>query len=1023
MSVELQMDPMVLADVPLVVLHFGLKMIRAFLAVFLDNGVECTLGEATGALLRTMTWQEENMVAHARYYHFSPQADFLRQDSRVPRPASLPESCPDTFLFSGRLRRELIRRIGGAPSASTATIPLSGPRWDSANRLVWSISQAKKGLAEVPDTFIQKALCGHAASLATPAEWEGPLVDAWQAVTDLMLVSAPQLGRLPRLDVDEWSRNASYASTRKEGGQAGELVKSLGGRVDAPPLREDEDSPEAESAIEDTDVVWESARGRESQLPDSACVPQQKMLIYDLAKQVVQTPEMCMDAGDGPLQPSTELSVLQKRTFAFFRHGRLVTAETQLVFRAPRDAFTLLDWLQDSNEDQKTWVPGALGLIVSEPAKGPEWDWAGEEGSSERKEFELYQFPPDEPLLIRTWPRPRSRAVGLTEPAKVRVVTPGSALHLAAATPFQLHWSRGLSTSPVFVALKRTIDESDIERVQQKGTEWWSRLGVPESDLEYCSVDYKGATDLLALQATQTVKNGLRERLQWEHTKAQGKGHRVSDWDKWAELFELGTADLQSDIQYNSKQLGGEDAIIDLLQAHPGKIYPVSGVKGEELREHPDFVFETQPGEGAGARRRRFRKALGRPLDSIVVHQSRGQLMASKTSFPILCICNYLTYVTAFLKWSRESGVVLPIDMYSDLMNLESPVLVNGDDMLYRAPRSFYRIWAEVSAAIGFKLSAGKNFVHRDVALINSQLYNMKSGRPVRTHATPVNLVEKASSQTGQREWVTNLDLADRSWLVDSTAQNKIAMHALFVKRNSRQLQQLSSDGLFNFYIPKHLGGLGLRRPVGWRSEVTRLQGAVALKLYLHHTDTQSSSHPWSAVGGRTFEATVSVEVPAAPSGPKLVKWTCVPFDPDYVGASDPSAASFNYPANSFAYLNRCDLESENRPVGGYRSLFRKVRKGVSRDDSWSVLAFSDADYSRYWKKTEVELDVIATAAGVQLVPLVKRLSRSARKELEDESTVKEGPMTHQQHVDSERRRLALDMGFFYSTPKSDRRV
>jgi len=87
-------------------------------------------------------------------------------------------------------------------------------------------------------------------------------------------------------------------------------------------------------------------------------------------------------------------------------------------------------------------------------------------------------------------------------------------------------------------------------------------------------------------------------------------------------------------------------------------------------------------------------------LDPVL--QESGQLMGSLLSFPLLCLLNDCT--------AQAAGV--PPHKY----------LINGDDILMRAPRSSYPKWKGEVSKFGLSLSLGKNYVHPDFGTVNSQL-------------------------------------------------------------------------------------------------------------------------------------------------------------------------------------------------------------------------------------------------------------------------------------------------------------
>jgi len=86
--------------------------------------------------------------------------------------------------------------------------------------------------------------------------------------------------------------------------------------------------------------------------------------------------------------------------------------------------------------------------------------------------------------------------------------------------------------------------------------------------------------------------------------------------------------------------------------------------------------------------------------------QQNGQLMGSPLSFPILCLVNFCCAWIALFPTAKLHEV---------------PVLVNGDDILFRTLRSSVPQWYDAIANCGFEKSVGKNFVHRQAIFINSE--------------------------------------------------------------------------------------------------------------------------------------------------------------------------------------------------------------------------------------------------------------------------------------------------------------
>lgn len=96
--------------------------------------------------------------------------------------------------------------------------------------------------------------------------------------------------------------------------------------------------------------------------------------------------------------------------------------------------------------------------------------------------------------------------------------------------------------------------------------------------------------------------------------------------------------------------------------------------------------------------------------------QRWGQLMGSPTSFPILCICNLALTVCGLR--SVEGADKRPIGA--------SGIVVNGDDIAFKARLLAISAWRDWTAYGGLSPSVGKNFVSRDFVQINSKMFRLE---------------------------------------------------------------------------------------------------------------------------------------------------------------------------------------------------------------------------------------------------------------------------------------------------------
>jgi len=97
------------------------------------------------------------------------------------------------------------------------------------------------------------------------------------------------------------------------------------------------------------------------------------------------------------------------------------------------------------------------------------------------------------------------------------------------------------------------------------------------------------------------------------------------------------------------------------------------------------------------------------------IMQTNGQLMGSVLSFPVLCAINIAGYWLALEEYLGKKV---------ELQDL--PVLVNGDDICFKANDEFYAIWQRWTRLAGFTLSAGKNYISPHFVTINSEGYVLR---------------------------------------------------------------------------------------------------------------------------------------------------------------------------------------------------------------------------------------------------------------------------------------------------------
>lgn len=99
--------------------------------------------------------------------------------------------------------------------------------------------------------------------------------------------------------------------------------------------------------------------------------------------------------------------------------------------------------------------------------------------------------------------------------------------------------------------------------------------------------------------------------------------------------------------------------------------------------------------------------------------QIQGQLMGCILSFFLLCMINAATCRSAF---EQHYGRAFSLR--------EVPMRINGDDILFHAVPEVVEIWKVNALTCGLKPSLGKNFVSREFAMINSEMYRFEKRSP-----------------------------------------------------------------------------------------------------------------------------------------------------------------------------------------------------------------------------------------------------------------------------------------------------
>jgi hypothetical protein len=201
------------------------------------------------------------------------------------------------------------------------------------------------------------------------------------------------------------------------------------------------------------------------------------------------------------------------------------------------------------------------------------------------------------------------------------------------------------------------------------------------------------------------------------------------------------------------------------------------------------------------------------------VMQKNGQLMGSTLSFPILCIVNLICF---WITYEFHYGRTNPRDL---------PVLVNGDDILFKSDNLFYDHWIKNITEVGFKLSLGKNFSSPDYFTINSKLFD-KNFKEI--PYVNIGLMIGTSKSSGGRSKEMSPIWDEYNRLINLIPESLIPfIHRRFIHYHKEIISQLTDKGKYNLFMPKWLGGLGLKPVVPYK--ITPYQQYFSSYLYRYY--------------------------------------------------------------------------------------------------------------------------------------------------------------------------------------------
>lgn len=218
--------------------------------------------------------------------------------------------------------------------------------------------------------------------------------------------------------------------------------------------------------------------------------------------------------------------------------------------------------------------------------------------------------------------------------------------------------------------------------------------------------------------------------------------------------------------------------------------------------------------------------------------QRNGQLMGSILSFPILCLVNMICYWMSV----ETSGPEVPEWFCPKTL----PVLVNGDDILFKADNLLYKVWNDNIGKAGFELSLGKNYISRSYLTVNSQLF-VDRQELEEVHFLNTGLLTGQSKLTG-REEVKSMPIWDYFNYCVPNSKDKERSLKRFFHYNREWIEKLTHKGNYNCFLHPQRGGLGFEfiRPFGVTSFQRRLGTLIERRV---NASLDEGKYPRLALG------------------------------------------------------------------------------------------------------------------------------------------------------------------------------
>jgi hypothetical protein len=254
------------------------------------------------------------------------------------------------------------------------------------------------------------------------------------------------------------------------------------------------------------------------------------------------------------------------------------------------------------------------------------------------------------------------------------------------------------------------------------------------------------------------------------------------------------------------------------------------------------------------------------------VSQHNGQLMGSVLSFPFLCLANLFAYMDSLGNDDFEQTYRL---MSDQRLMRRLPVMINGDDILFRTDDLHYQRWTRSITKVGFRPSVGKNFRHKRFLTVNSvpiefvpapktssefwadmswaDMFDLEMANPGYPKSLPdsltdsfailgflnVGLLTGQSKLTG-RDSLKSLPLSGWHFQSVLTAINPRQAHNWFLHYHIKEIKRQTQFGgtTLNLFAHPLKGGLGFVVPPGVEPRFSPEQRRIAQALFLSSSTT-----------------------------------------------------------------------------------------------------------------------------------------------------------------------------------------